>query len=308
MSEVTPKRARAVATAADFFAYPLVAQYRDMYCQAIDASSPTFSGGFGTWRHVAVREPRRDGAGRPHEVVVYASVWLDLRSELWWCTIGDLAPDVNFTGRWVDLWGFLLETDGTEHTSRRGPVLVSAPVAVHDVPDEVEGIIRGESGFVAFLTETRWRDPDALPDAQPIQPEVVLEPVSTHLHRPVPQPAPALHSWPPCEGFETTDDFWRCVNFVLTLIRPNPQDESILDRMDEIGVGAGRRWDASMFSDEVAEAIRAGVDDALSDLMGAAGEGDDNGLHQILPRTDGPQLFRAGARCAPPSPLTTGGP
>lgn len=66
-----------------------------------------------------------------------------------------------------------------------------------------------------------------------------------------------------------------CANFALTLITPNPQDQPVLDRIAGIGVGAGRRWDASMFSDEVAEAIRAGVDDALSDLMEAAVAGVD---------------------------------
>ena len=66
-----------------------------------------------------------------------------------------------------------------------------------------------------------------------------------------------------------------CANFALTLITPNPQDEPVLERITEIGVGAGRRWDASMFSDEVGEAIRAGVDDALSDLMEAAVTGVD---------------------------------
>jgi hypothetical protein len=71
---------------------------------------------------------------------------------------------------------------------------------------------------------------------------------------------------------ETTDEFWACANFALGLTTPNPQDESVLERIAEIGVNAGGHWDASMFRDEVAEAIRAGMDDALSDLMEAASQ------------------------------------
>ena len=307
MSDLTPRRARAVAKTAYLFTYPLVTRYRDMYHQAIDTSSPTFSGGFGTWRHVAVREPRTNGAGRPQEVVLYSSAWLDVRSEPWWCAMGQVAPDVQFTARWVDLWGFLLDTDRTGHTSRTGSVLASAPVPVHDVPLEIDGIVHGESGFVALLTETRWRDPYALPGARPIQPEFVLEPVSTHRGRPAPESARAIDWWPLHAGIETTDDFWRCVNFVLTLIRPNPQDESVLDRIAEIGVDAGRRWDESMFSDEVAVAIRAGMDDALSDLMEGAGDPVDFESHYVRRAEMDRDYFGRAVRALRPSPITTGG-
>jgi hypothetical protein len=257
------------------FAFPMVTRYGDMYRQAIDTSSPTYSGGFGTWRHVAVRERRNHGSGRPHETVLYSSSWLDLRSEPWWCTIDTVAADVRCAGRWVDLWGFLLDTDRTAHSSPVGSVLASAPRRMHDVPLDIDGIVRGESGFVALLTETRWRDPYALPAVEPIQPEIVLEPMSVHRGRAAPTVARTVDWWPWSADVETSDAFWSCANFALTLITPNPQDQPVLDRIAGIGVGAGRRWDASMFSDEVAEAIRAGVDDALSDLMEAAVAGVD---------------------------------
>ena len=74
MSELTPSRARAIATTAYLFAYPLVKRYQDMYRQAIDVSSSTYSGGFGTWRHVVAHERRKQGSGRPNEAVVYVDL------------------------------------------------------------------------------------------------------------------------------------------------------------------------------------------------------------------------------------------
>jgi hypothetical protein len=272
VSELTPSRARAIATTAYLFTYPLVKRYENLYGQAIDVSSPTYSGGFGTWQHVIAHERLKHGSGHPNEAVVYSSIWVDLRAEPWWCTMSGVPSGVVCTGRWVDLWGFLLESDRALQTQPVGSVLASAPMRVHDAPRDIDGILRGESGFAALLTETRWRDPYTLPGLEPTQPEIVLEPVSLHLGRRAPRPASAVNWWMCGNGVETTDEFWSCANFALTLITPNPQDATVLERIAEIGIGVGRRWGASMFPDEIAEAIRAGVDDALSDLMEAASQ------------------------------------
>jgi hypothetical protein len=141
------------------------------------------------------------------------------------------------TGRWIDLWGFVLESGRALQTQPVGSVLESAPVPVHDVPPEIDGIVRGESGFAALLTETRWCDPYALPILEPIQPEIVLEPASLHRSRRAPRPAPAVNWWVCGNDVETTDEFWSCANFSLTLITSNRQDETVLERIAEIGVG-----------------------------------------------------------------------
>jgi hypothetical protein len=88
VGDLTPRRARAIARVTYIFAYPLVREYVDMYRQAINISSPTYSGGFGTWRHVVAHERPKHGSGRPNEAVVYSSIWVDLRAEPWWCTMG----------------------------------------------------------------------------------------------------------------------------------------------------------------------------------------------------------------------------
>jgi hypothetical protein len=229
-----------------------------------------FSGGFGTWRHNTVRESRT-GAGRPRVDVVKSTVWLDLRSEPWWVAVGEVPSDVIFSARWVDLWGFLLGADGvTEHANGPRAVLASAPVPVYRVPSEIDGIVRGESGFVALHTEVRWRDPYAVPGVQPARPEIVLEPASALLGWPTAKPGPDLQWWPWHAGAEITDEFWSCANFAITLITADLQDRPVLDRLAQIGVAGGGSWDPSMFPDEVADAIRAGMDEALSDLMEAA--------------------------------------
>ncbi len=49
---VTAKEAREIAKEAYIFNYPLVMMYRNMYLQAIDTKSKSYSGGFGKWLHL----------------------------------------------------------------------------------------------------------------------------------------------------------------------------------------------------------------------------------------------------------------
>jgi hypothetical protein len=127
-----------------------------------------------------------------------------------------------------------------------------------------------------------------------MQPEIVLVPVSLYRGRRAPRPPPAVNWWMCGNDIETTDEFWSCANFALTLITPNPQDETILERIAEIGVDAGHHWDASIFPDEIAEAIQAGVDDALSDLMEAASQWvDHDPRHRHRAAMDGDYFGRA---------------
>jgi hypothetical protein len=242
-----------------------------MYRQAIDPSSSVFSGGFGTWRHAFVSEPRTAGGGRPREDVVYSSIWLDLRAEPWWCTIGAVSPEVSFGGRLFDLWGSVVDVCAAGHRVR-DPLVVAGPRRVREVPMNVGAVVHGESGLVALLTETRWRDPLALPGAEPVRPDVLLEPSSARLGHKTPPCAPADPCWPWNDGLETTDEFWSCANFALSLTTPHNDDRSVLDRIAEIGVVPGALWDASAYPDEILAAISDGMDDALSDLLEATAE------------------------------------
>lgn len=263
MGDLSPSRARSTAALAFLFTYPLVMSYRDMHGEVIDPSAAASSGGFGRWRHQCGRAGGQHVGGRPVEEVTCSSIWLDLRAEPWWCDVREAEPEVKAATRWVDLWGFSLVYDGQACDGLMpGPVLVSAPRRIRNAPRDVVGTLRGESAFVCLRTEVRRGDP---PAAQGI----VLEPVSARLGRAAPPPPVALDWWPWRPGTETTNAYWSCANFVLSLVTPNRQDAPILERIAEIGVGAGRPWGATVLSDEVVEAVGLGMDDAISDLLEA---------------------------------------
>ena len=269
--QLTPKSAQAIATVAYVFAFPLVMRYSQMYRQSIDPCSPTFSGGFATWREDRVTEPRTSGTGRPREDVLYASTWLDLRVEPWWCSVEAAASHVSFRGALIDLWGFRI-VDLEPGDS--GRVLASAPADLRNVPSQVRIVARGESSVVQLSTETRWTDPYRLPGTYPERPPIVLAPVSSQFGRSVPRRSDAVAWSLWFEGLETTDEFWSCANFALSLIAPDPDDRHVFEQIAHIGVVPGEQWSASAFSGPVVEAIRDGMDEAVSDLLEAAARPD----------------------------------
>lgn len=267
MSSLTPTRARATARAAYLFTFPLVVSYGRLYRQAIDTSSATFTGGFATWNDVIA------GHGQPDQDVVYSSLWLDLRSEPWRYAVDEIPLEQSFSARWVDLWGFELESASNGENAPRGECVLAAPAGAFGGPRGTGGTLRGESAFVALLTETRWRDPYPIHGAPPIRPAVSIEPMGARPGWPGPVVPPAVDWWPLRDGWETGDDFWSCASFALSLITPHHEDRMLLERITEIGIVAGRPWHASEFPQAIAEAIDDGVDDALSDLMEAAQTG-----------------------------------
>mgnify|MGYP001812588836 CR=1 FL=1 len=269
---MTPRGARAIAATAYLYLYPLVVQYGEMYRQAVDPASSSYSGGFGEWRRTDHVEVSREGAGGTGGRVLRSTVWLDLRAEPW-CYIQPAVPaDVVFRSRWIDLCGFVLdERDAAVGGDRRVSLLAASPTPVRDVPDGIEGIVRGESAFVELQTEVRWRDERARPSVPVVFDDVTLEPVSAQRGRPAPAQAPAIAWWPWQEDTEITNEFWSCANFALTLATEHPDDRDVLERIATIGVAPGQSWDPTLLPDGTVDAIEAGMDDALSDLFDAAG-------------------------------------
>jgi hypothetical protein len=263
--------AKAAAKAAYIFTYPAVMYYRTMYLQAIDAKSSSYSGGFGKWLHLGASTPQDIDIVSPNNDTPYSYAWVDLRAEPWVLTMPKIDMTRFYTSQWDDLWGFVLDNAGSVEDGNDGvSVLLASPTWNGDLPDSVKRIVRGDSEFLGSLTRTQLIDSDELTNVESIQKEYKLEPLSSLLGKPAPAPAPDIDWLPWKEGLENTDDFWTYANFVMSLTTPNLQDKPVLDKIAEIGVVAGKSWDASSFEKDVVDGIRAGVKEALADLKKAS--------------------------------------
>jgi hypothetical protein len=265
--QLTPDEARAIAKDAYIFNYPLVMMYRTMYLQAIDTKSKSYSGGFGQWLHLGTSSPKDTDIVSPNNDSPYSYAWVDLRAEPWVVTLPKIEKSRFYTSQWDDLWGFVLDNPGSVEDGNAGvTVLLASPTWKGKLPKGVKRVIQGDSSFLGTLTRTQLIDPKDLPNVEKIQKQYKLQPLSTYLGKPAPEPATAIEWKPWKNGVETTDEFWDYVNFLLKFTTPNPQDKPVLDKMAKIGLGSN----ASKPSAEIRAAMQQGMQDALAELKKAS--------------------------------------
>jgi hypothetical protein len=263
--------AKAIAQEAYTFVYPLVMFYRTMYMQAIDASSSSFSGGFGEWLHLASSTPQDTDIVSPNNDTPYSYAWVDLRAEPWVLTMPKIDATRFYTSQWDDLWRFVLDNDGSVEDGNDGVlVLLASPTWKGDLPAGIKRVVQGDSEFLGSLTRTQLIDATDMKNVKQIQSEYKLEPLSSFLGEAAPAAAPAINWLRWKDGLEATDEFWKYANFVMGFTTPNPQDKPVLDKISQIGVVAGQSWSASYFDKDIADAIAAGMKEALADLHKAS--------------------------------------
>lgn len=269
---VTAAEARTVARDAYLAYLPLVTTYGQLYAEAVDPHSPTFSGGFGRWTHrksVLAVSGRRSIA----RTILHSTVWLDVDTGTWeLSTAGEAVsdgPEVTIT----DLCGrnamrVLGEPDfsfviagrcapgghSAESTFSVGDTrFVRATVAV-----ELDGDLDAKrTSSVQRQWQVRAAEPPKVRHAGE-----ALEP----------------SAWPPY-GSDVLSSlaFWQLVNFVLTLVSEECRRRVSLERVAEIGIRPGSPWDRRWLSPGIIDAIGSGMDDALTELLRSAGSRPDDG-------------------------------
>jgi hypothetical protein len=302
---LTPAEAKAIAASAYVFLAPLVTNYAAMYHWAIDPSSQTYGGGFGRWVHHRTSVTQETDVSTSHMTWSHSSAWLDLRSEPWVFSMPAMAADDAHVVRMTDLWGFVVDEPSDDDVPDR--VLLVSPSWMGEIPTVIHRVARGESDFVRAEIWFRTHDVGGPAPVGNIQREPQLVPLSAHLGVAAPAAAPPLDWWPVHGDVHSTHEFWSVAAYALTLTTPHRQDQAILERIAEIGLVAGRRWDPARFDEPVLAAIEEGIDDAITQLMRASSAFDSDELHRSRADTDRDYLGRAlGALRPGPSWLPTG--
>jgi len=267
--DLSPGQARAIAASGYVFLVPLVASYAAMYAEAVDPSSPDFEGGFGRWVHRRTAMSRVSDVAERHVTSLHSTTWLDVRAEPWIFPVPPVGT--SSTARVTDLWGHVVD-EWTGRDSDANPLVIAADGWLGALPSETRGIVRGESPFVRCEMRVRLDEPVDLARVRKIQRGYRIEALSAWSGRPDP-PAVQVMGWWPCPREPLTSmGFWPLASFALSLTTPAPDDRGILERLTEIGVVPGRRWDASTMQPDVVQGIEDGMDEALTGLMREAGE------------------------------------
>ncbi len=124
--EARTSYARMLAMDATIYGLPSVYQYAQMYVQAVDPASPTFTG-FDTWLHQRdVSTPEFDAFKTPNVDTLYSNVWLDLTEGPALLTLPPIR-DRYFTLHFLDAYANSTNLSSRTVGSDGGEFLVAPP-------------------------------------------------------------------------------------------------------------------------------------------------------------------------------------
>ena len=263
MSELTAAEAKAIAGEAWAWGLAPVILYETMYAQALDASSPSYVGGFNVFRHYDRLFTSDDRDIRtPNNDTPYSWAWLDLRAEPIVLSV-PAVTDRYYVNQWVDLYTHNFAYTGTRATgTAAGTYLFVAPGWQGEVPAGIDKVFRAETDIVMTLTRTGVDGADDIPAMKAVQAGYRLAPLSAFAGTPAPAAAPVL-DWPVWDKAKAEGlGFIAYLNSLLRCMPVVESETALLARFARIGIGAGLPFDESKLAPDIRKAMEEGIAEA----------------------------------------------
>jgi hypothetical protein len=268
-SKIIRSETRDTAKDAYLYAFAMMESYNTWYPQAADKTSPTYVGGFNTFRHYAqLFTPENRDVVTPNNDTPYSWAWLDLRAEPIVVSVAAVAKDRYYVLQFTDLFTYNCAYIGSRATGNgAGDYLVAGPEWNGRVPDGFRKVFRSETQIVGVLGRTQLTGPDDMENVKRVQSGFRLSALSAFEERPAPPAAPALHFPPYDKAKAATYDFIGYLNFLLSLAEPpHPSEVALWEQFQQIGIAPGAAWDARKVDTATLAAIDEGVKEAQVEL------------------------------------------
>lgn len=263
---ITPEDARAIATEAYIYGFPMVDSYRINYAYFVDPESPEYKAPWNQINNTArVYTPEDKAIQTPNSDTPYSQLGLDLRAEPMVITVPSVEKDRYFSVQLIDGYTFNFAYIGSRSTGNDGgSFLIAGPEWQGEMPKGISAVFRSGTNLAWALYRTQLFGPDDIAAVKAIQAEYKVEPLSSFLGTELPPPAPAIDFKDPLTPDEqrTSLEFFDLLNFVLKFAPVDPSETDLRERFARIGVQAGAPFDPNAFSPEVEDAIRQGMNDA----------------------------------------------
>ena len=259
-----------IAEEAYTFGVPFVLEYRTMYMQAVDKTSPSYVG-FGKFLHYEASTDQSKDVMTPNRDTPYSWAWMDLRAEPWVITVPPMDKKENryYSIMVNDLAGFVVDNlsslnDGYDG----GSYLIAPPNWKGKTPEGIKRVVQGETSFMVALVRTELLGDKDLAKVKEIQQTYKIQSLSDFQGKPAPAAAPAVDFYPFVEGKTDVDtSFFDCLSFLLQFNQPHQLDQPVLQRMAKIGITPGSDWSAlaSKYPD-LAEGADKGMKNVINQL------------------------------------------
>jgi hypothetical protein len=266
----TPAEVRAIAKEAYIYGFPMVDSYRIQHAYFVDPDNPEFKAPWNQIRNISrVFTPADKAVQTPNSDTPYSMLGMDLRAEPIVLTVPPIEKERYFSVQLIDAYTFNFDYIGSRATGNDGgSFLVAGPGWQGETPEAVKKVIRSETKLVLAAYRTQLFNPGDLDNVKKVQAGYKAQPLSKFLGQPAPAAAPAIDFIKPLTPAEqrTSPEFFNILNFVLQFCPTNPSETELMTRLDQIGVGAGKTFDAGKLSPGVKTAIEEGMADAWADL------------------------------------------
>lgn len=265
-SDLTPQEARAIAKEAYVYGYPMVDGYRILHAYCVDEMSPEYKAPWNTISNMArVFTPADKVVQTPNSDTPYSMVGLDLRAEPIVLSVPTIEKERYFSAQLIDLYTHNFAYLGSRTTGNDGgSFLIAGPGWKGDTPAGIKQVVRSETELLLVVYRTQLFHPGDLENVKKVQAGYEVRTLSKFLGQPGPKPAPAIAFATPLTpaAQRSSLDVFRVLNFVLQFCPTVESERGLMARFARIGVGAGKRFDATQLDATTKTAMEAGLADA----------------------------------------------
>ena len=270
VADITPAEARAIAKEAYIYGSPMVDGYRIQYTYFVNRESPEFKAPWNQLKNIPrVFTPDDKAVQTPNSDTPYSMIGVDLRAEPIVLTVPAIEKERYYSIQIIDLYTHNFGYIGSRATGNEaGSFLIAGPDWKGTTPKGVKQVIRSETELLIAIYRTQVFNPGDLDNVKKVQAAYKAQTLSEFLGQPAPKPAPAIDFIKPLtpEEQKTSPEFFNILSFVLKFCPTVPSEKTLMARFANIGVGAGKNFDASKLSPEMKTAIEQGMADAWADL------------------------------------------
>ena len=267
---LSPESARAIASDAYVYGFPLVDNYRILYAYDVDESGTQYRAPWNTlYNEARVYTPRDTAIQTPNSDTPYSSLGADLRAEPLVFTVPVIDADRYYSLQFIDLYTFNFAYVGSRATGNGGGTyLLAGPGWDGETPPGIDEVIRCETELALVLYRTQLFNPDDITNVKAIQAGYKVEPLSTYLGEPAAPPASAIAFYPPlsAEDERTSLDFFNELTFLLQFCPVDPSEAALRERFATLEIAAGQAFNADALPPEMRQAVHDGIADAWAAL------------------------------------------
>ncbi len=275
-AQLDERETKQIAEEGFVYGLPIVMNYAVMYEFAVDRNSGQFKAPFNEIQNEARVFTYKDTAVvTPNSDTPYSVAWLDLRAEPVVLSVPAVPENRYYSVQLCDGNTFNYGYIGSRATgSDPGDYMVVGPDWKGETPTGIKKAFRSSTQQSIVIFRTQLFNPEDMPNVVKVQAGYRVLSLSAYLKQPAPPAAPVI-DFPKINKELIKTNFFDYLDFALQLAPADPEEKAIRDKLANIGIGPGRKFDFKTLSVVHKAAILLAMkegDDKVSKAIASTGK------------------------------------